>query len=257
MKLNLNIFKSFFATNLIFLILFIFLLFISAMLEIKYVKDKLFTTKKITYLAAFIAVISIVNIAVVYFSGWIFHQKFIIFVEEGIVIIPGMLFGPLSGIICGLCSDTITSLATGLFEYHFGFTFEVLLLGFIGGLVWLFANEKNWIFYIIILYIISSLIIDFLIKPICLVSIGVYPNYKFAYSWLIIYLMLIKFIIFTPLYLFIFFLLFKISYQICAKSFNDLWCNKNVKEIYFLEFKKMFRFLIKKKFKNNKKDLSN
>ncbi len=232
-----NFFKSLLLTNLLFLILFILLSIISSFLEIKHTKGKLFTTKKITYLASFVAIISIINLITGWTTNLLFNYNFSVYLGEGIIMIPGMLFGPLSGIICGLCSDTIGTMVEGFFQYHFGFSFEIIFLGFMGGLVWIFANNKNWIIFTICFYLISQALSDFLITPICLVTLGFFPNYKFAYSLEIITATTIKFAMYTLLYLSVFFLFFRLSHQICSKSFSNLWCNKNIKEIYFYKWK--------------------
>ncbi len=246
-----SFFTSYLETNLLFIVLFILLAIIAAFLEIKHVKGKIFTTKKITYLAAFIAVSAILNIVTGYLTSLVAGSKYSLTLGQVVIMIPGMLFGPLSGIICGLCSDTLGSMSEGFKSYHFGFTFETMVVGFIGGMIWLFANKKNWAFFTIIFYFISLALSEFIITPICLVSsLPQFFNYKMVYSWAFMMGVTISTSIKLIVYLSFFFLLFQVSYQMCTKSFNNLWCNRNIKEIHFLKFPKLSKLSTKNSLSN-------
>ncbi len=252
-----NFIESYNWTTIFSVLMFIFLISISIGIEIIITKKnqnykliKKFSTKKITYVSALISIIVIANVITIWMSN-IFLPKTIEYrLGDVIELLPGMLFGPVLGILSGTIADSIGILFSGTGgAYHFGFTFEASFTGFIGGLI-VFFGKKNWWWAIIVLFTIDLILQQFFLTPIYLIAIGYHvistkkPYLVYIYTETI--LLLIK----LPIYLTFYFLLFRVSYQFLNKSFDkNIWANifGEIKFLLNRNLKEKFKKLINKK----------
>lgn len=140
----------------------------------------------------------------------------------------GMIFGPFTGMISGLLSDTLGTLINNGGVYHFGFAFAKSLFGLSGGLVFLYKNNK-WLFLKIISYFsLNFLIYSFVISPLSVASL--YNSYSLAILMGVGKLLRfpIEIGIYLPLVFLSFNLLSFLLWRVRGKQKkNKLWCFRN------------------------------
>lgn len=142
----------------------------------------------------------------------------------------GMIFGPFSGMIAGLLSDTLGTLINNGGVYHFGFAFAKALFGLSGGLVFLFKNNQWLSFKIISYFSLNFLVYSFVISPLSVASL--YNSFTLAT------LMGISKLIRLPIELGIYLPLVFISFNLLSfllwrvrsrQKKGELWCFRNGK----------------------------
>ncbi|ASP27834.1 hypothetical protein SCORR_v1c00590 [Spiroplasma corruscae] len=139
---------------------------------------------------------------------------------DWIIFLVGMLFGPLCGVIAGICTDTLmTILIPNSYGYHCGYMLCKSLLGLAGSLVFIFKN-RNYIFAKVIaiysfVYIFQSLVLN----QIWMMS------WKGNAAWLDLVAKIIKLPIALSIYIFFVYTSFHALKPLLNKwTTSDVWC---------------------------------
>ncbi|AHF61385.1 hypothetical protein P344_06025 [Spiroplasma mirum ATCC 29335] len=137
-----------------------------------------------------------------------------------LIFVIGMLFGPFMGVLSGIAADLIGSLINILGSFNLGFTFNVVLYGFMGSLVFIFRSNKGWYWKAVILYILTFSLISFGLNTLWLYAIG----WTQIIAWPIFQAKLIKMPIEMVIYLPITLSSFVVMYKLIMLRHNlDLW----------------------------------
>nr|WP_278299586.1 folate family ECF transporter S component [Mycoplasma feriruminatoris] len=142
-------------------------------------KLKTFTIKNITIIGTLVALSVILS--------YVVNRNFLQILGSRITLgyfvnfLIGMIFGPLAGILAGIATDLIGTMIVGAGGWHIGFVFAKCLLGFLGSLVFIFKNNKHWVWLMIWAYAIGLFIVIFIIHPISFATVGG-PSLAVAYS---------------------------------------------------------------------------
>jgi len=91
---------------------------------------------------AFLIALSVLLTNLLSYSFFVFGGMIRLALGNFLLFTIGMIFGPFSGMIGGLLSDTLGTLINNGGAYHFGFALAKTLFGLSGGLVFLFKNNK-------------------------------------------------------------------------------------------------------------------
>lgn len=157
-----------------------------------------------------------------------------------LIFVVGMLFGPFLGILSGIASDILGTLTNISGIYHSGFSFNLVLYGFLGSMVFLFKNNKFWILKTIILYIIGFGLISFVFNVLWLYSLGL----KEVILPIVFIIKIIKFPIQLLVYLFMVISSFIVLYKLIIFRHNiTLWCTKKNIFINFDKNKKNKKYI--------------
>jgi len=201
---------------------FIFVGLISCLglvLQRRYVK-KVFSTYSLTISAMFCA-LSVVLTNVVGYS-FIFGMQFML--GNFLIFLTGMIFGPLIGAICGIITDTMGVFINSGGVYHAGFMLIKVILGFAGGLVFIFKTNQYWKLKSIAFFTVAF-IISAILSPVFL-----YTLYGTSYTMVKFVTKLIKLPVELFVYNFLIYVSFKISYlflEVHQKQRHRLWFLKN------------------------------
>jgi len=229
-------------TNLIALGVIIILFLCGLFIEkIIFKSQAIFTTKKITYSALSCAFYITLNVVIIWLGKLIFFSLITIQIAQSFFLIFGFFFGISLGIVIAMISDLICFLLTSnFFGYHFGFSLDLVLFAFFGGVLKLFdfKKEKN----IKILLIIFDVFLVLLIK-LCLDRF--YLSALLKINMFNLFLMINEVIITVielPFYLFFLYLIFdifKLRFNLNLKNLSIKQKNKlNNNNVYLKnEFK--------------------
>ncbi|WP_279306709.1 folate family ECF transporter S component [Mesoplasma lactucae] len=198
----------------------------SYLIERKTLK-KTFKTRNIALMALLIA-LSVVLTNALGYSFFIFGGTIRLALGNFLIFVIGMIFGPFTGMISGLLSDTVGTLINSGGAYHFGFALAKALFGFFGGMVFIFKTNKLWTLKTIGMFIFVFILYSFVISPISVA--GLYNNKSIGA--LIGIGKLIRLPIELLIYIPLTFISFDILYLLLSKSSNKnnyVWCLKNGK----------------------------
>ncbi len=229
----------------------IFALIFSFALILDYKTFRKIRTIQITHVALLVALGVVLNI-LGFYLGKLIGPRHEIRLGDSLLLLVGLLFGPILGIISGFCLDIISSLATGdIALYHFGFTVILCLYGFIGGLVFAGKNNKLWFLWFISGYTFIHFLAEVLLTaiffpstmgfdPFTSPSVFVVFAIKSAIEWIPIMIMLM--------------LLSRISLELIQSRSVPAWCTRNGDISYPIIRKNIFK---SKNKKDSKKEHTN
>ncbi|AKX33726.1 hypothetical protein SLITO_v1c00580 [Spiroplasma litorale] len=143
---------------------------------------------------------------------------------DWIIFLVGMLFGPLCGVISGICTDTLmTILVPNSFGYHAGYMFCKALLGFGGALVFIFNNRKYILAKVIVIYSVFYIIQSLFFNQIWMMS------WKGNAAWLDLAVKIIKLPISLSIYILFVYSSYKALQPLLSKwSVNEVWCYRDI-----------------------------
>ncbi|AGR40762.1 folate family ECF transporter S component [Spiroplasma taiwanense] len=143
---------------------------------------------------------------------------------DWLIFLLGVLFGPLCGVISGICTDTLMSvLLPSSYGYHAGYMFGKCLLGFFGALVYLTKSENKILLKIIILYSLSYIFQSLVLNQIWMMS------WKGNAAWVDLVVKLIKLPITLPIYISITYIIFKSIKPLLNRwTYENVWCYRHV-----------------------------
>ncbi len=237
-----NFIYSFGDTNAFALSLFVLIFSLAFILEMNFKYKK--TSKHISYIGIFIAFIVVLNTCSIWICKFISPSGQIeVRIGDPIIFVVGMIFGPIIGIIVGISSDLITLLTTNeVGVFHFGFTINSCLLGFVGSLIFIFKKNKYWYINLTWIYFLSFFLITMFLDRLWLTS-----TYKFnAFILELLLIELVKSTIEYFIYLFIIIISFNTSFIFVSNKFKKLWCNRK----YMIEILSKEKIFQKRKKQN-------
>lgn len=177
---------------------------------------------------AFLIALSVLLTNLLSYSFFVFGGMIRLALGNFLLFTIGMIFGPFSGMIGGLLSDTLGTLINNGGAYHFGFALAKTLFGLSGGLVFLFKNNK-WLAWKIISYFsLNFLVYSFVISPLSIASL--YNSYSLAALMGIgkLIRLPIELSLYLPLVFLSFNLLSFLIWRVRGKQKkNELWCFRN------------------------------
>ncbi|ADK69897.1 folate family ECF transporter S component [Mycoplasma mycoides subsp. mycoides] len=142
-------------------------------------KLKTFTIKNITIIGTLVALSVILS--------YVVNRNFLQILGTRITLgyfvnfLIGMVFGPLAGILAGIATDLIGTMIVGAAQWHIGFVFAKSMLGFLGSIVFVFKNNKHWVWLMVWSYAIGLFLVIFVVHPISFATVGG-PSLAVAYS---------------------------------------------------------------------------
>ena len=205
MKLNSLLF-----TNLFAFVTIIILFFSGIIIEKIFLKKKaLFSTNKIVYSALSCTFYVVLNVVIIWLGKLVFFSMITIQIAQSFFLIFGLFFGISLGIIVAIISDIICFLlTTNIFGFHFGFSLDIVLFAFCGGMHQLFKyfNEKSLKSSLIVFNILLVLLIKLGLDRIYLSAL--YKVNMFVW-WLMVHETIIT-LLEIPFYIFFFLITFNV-----------------------------------------------
>ncbi|AHI53475.1 hypothetical protein SSABA_v1c00630 [Spiroplasma sabaudiense Ar-1343] len=179
-----------------------------------------------------ISLLTAMSVVLTNFIGYsfpLFGGTVILAFGDWILFLTGLTFGPLAGVIVGICVDLTGSLIQISGTFHLGFMLIKVMLGFGGALIFYFRTNNFIYLKILLIYGIIYTITSLLLNPIWLYASGwgeaVFVNFVFK---------LIK----LPFGIAIYPLLTYFSFITVTKLVNDwdpyqVWCFRKGKIDFF------------------------
>ncbi|AXK50747.1 HPr(Ser) kinase/phosphatase [Spiroplasma alleghenense] len=186
-------------------------------------------TIKVIAILSLLTAMSVVLTNFISYSFPFFGGAIILALGDWIIFLTGMTFGPLSGVIVGICTDLTGTMINLSGQFHLGFMMIKVLLGFSGSLVFLFRKNNFIYLKVLLIYSICYTLTSLVLNPIWLYAIG-WGNAVFVHF----VAKLIKLPFGIAVYPLIAFLSFTVIVKIIKDwSENEVWCFRRGKINFF------------------------
>lgn len=215
----------YYISNAFFGLLVLFLLVSTSWCQKKLIKR--LNIKNIIIIAMFVALSVVLTNFIGYFVT-VFGVK--VMLGNFLIFVCGVLFGPFFGVVAGLCSDVTGSLTLIISEFHFGYMFSKILLGFLGGFVFAPKENRFWKIRLVFFLIVGLSLSSFVVTPIALASVKGW-EYTLASYWKKFIIVPSQIVIYTP----IVFACINISYLLLKSDIfkpSKPWFLKNNKIVF-------------------------
>ncbi len=191
-------------SNVLFLMLIIIIFLIC--LSMDNWTFKKIKVKQMSYISV-ICSVSVLLTNCISYSFSLSYIHFSLALGQWLLFSCGLVFGPLCGFICAICTEIVGDIINVGGVFHLGFLFSSVLCAFFGSIVFKFANKKRY-FWIGISYTIYYIFKAFLINPVCYYYIGFYNG---------VFINLIITLIRTPFLIFLYLSLIYATYPVFIK----------------------------------------
>ncbi|WP_338972437.1 HPr(Ser) kinase/phosphatase [Spiroplasma endosymbiont of Panorpa germanica] len=188
---------------------------------------------KVVSVLALLTSLSVVLTNFFSYSFPFFGGVIILALGDWLIFISGMTFGPLAGVIVGICTDLTGSMISLFGQFHIGFMMIKVMLGFSGSLVFLFRKNNFIYLKVLLMYSLTYTLTSLVFNPIWLYAIG-WGNAVFVHFLA----RLIKLPFGIAVYPTIAYLSFSIIVKIIGNwSDDNLWCFRRGNIVFFDKIK--------------------